>query len=322
MRRVFAQWALHPLTGPPAVGFGFLVALAATLVRVALDPLLDGQSIFLLYFPALLLSATWAGLTGGVVTASIGGLLAIFLFSRLGMSGPGLLSNLISLAFFWLVSALLVWGAINLKTALRQVLDHERELVLQHERQSILAGEMRHRVKNLLAVVQAMVWESSRGASDARELSRALQSRLAALSASQDVALNPSGRATLDRAVTLGLEAFASPRICRRLVDAELEALTARAVVLALYELATNASKYGALSTPEGHVSLAAEVEGEHVRLEWKEQGGPTVCAPARPGFGTRLIRSVPAHGDEHVRLEYEPDGVRCIFVLRALPSE
>ena len=82
---------------------------------------------------------------------------------------------------------------------------------------------------------------------------------------------------------------------------------------LALHELATNASKYGALSVPEGRVELLWTIgEGEErlLRLGWRELGGPPVAAPARTGMGTQLLRR--QHGLDEVELHYRPDGVEC----------
>lgn len=84
MGQWFASWALHPLRGPSAAALGLLLAIAETAARIALNPMLDGQFIFLLYFPALLVSSAWGGLTAGIVTGGIGGLAAVFLSSPAG----------------------------------------------------------------------------------------------------------------------------------------------------------------------------------------------------------------------------------------------
>jgi two-component sensor histidine kinase len=88
----------------------------------------------------------------------------------------------------------------------------------------------------------------------------------------------------------------------------------ALALALALHELGTNAAKYGALSSERGRVSIAwRETEEGRLVLDWKEEGGPPVTAPARRGFGSRLIEQGLA-GDlgGKARLAFEPDGLRC----------
>jgi two-component sensor histidine kinase len=87
----------------------------------------------------------------------------------------------------------------------------------------------------------------------------------------------------------------------------------ALALSLALHELATNATKYGALSCSEGQVSLDWRVKEGMLRLDWQESGGPPVAPPVRKGFGSRLLEELLVHdlgGD--VRLDYGVSGVRC----------
>ena len=82
---------------------------------------------------------------------------------------------------------------------------------------------------------------------------------------------------------------------------------------MALHELGTNAAKYGALSVDGGRVSIAWDVEGDRLRLEWRESGGPPVEAPSRRGFGSRLIeRGLEADLDGRAELHFDPAGLRC----------
>lgn len=100
--------------------------------------------------------------------------------------------------------------------------------------------------------------------------------------------------------------------------------LSARQAVplsLALHELATNAIKYGALSTPEGAIridwNLAYGGDGErHLNFLWEETGGPPVDPPVRAGFGTRLLSRVFAPGEGDITLTFPPNGVRCVIAL------
>jgi len=94
----------------------------------------------------------------------------------------------------------------------------------------------------------------------------------------------------------------------------------ALSLAMALHELATNAAKYGALSSPVGQVSLTWRLEGQapdrRVRIEWRESGGPLVCAPARQGFGTRLVqRGLAGELGATVSLDYAATGVVCTVV-------
>jgi two-component sensor histidine kinase len=87
---------------------------------------------------------------------------------------------------------------------------------------------------------------------------------------------------------------------------------------MALHELATNAVKYGAWSTPEGRVEIRWRVDpgdaGDRLHLEWRERGGPPVVPPKRRGFGSRLIeRGLAAELGGEVRMRFDPEGLVCV---------
>jgi two-component sensor histidine kinase len=85
---------------------------------------------------------------------------------------------------------------------------------------------------------------------------------------------------------------------------------------LLLHELSTNATKYGALSAPDGKVEIKWRAEGDGVRLEWREMKGPPVVTPTRSGFGSRLLRTAfpPEYGK--ASLVFDPAGVQCTVHL------
>jgi len=192
--------------------------------------------------------------------------------------------------------------------------------------QSVLVGELHHRVKNLLATVMAIARqtfghdEANRGASDIFE------ARLASMLRAYDVLMR--GRweqADLGVVVEQALSPY--PREKFNVSGPNIE-LSPRAVVslsLALHELATNAAKYGALSAPEGQVSVEWSLEqGAPARLmlRWQETGGPTVAPPTRKGFGSRLIENLLAvELNGEVKVTYDPQGVICEVNALAGPS-
>jgi two-component sensor histidine kinase len=95
-----------------------------------------------------------------------------------------------------------------------------------------------------------------------------------------------------------------------------------QALAVVLHELATNAAKYGALSTPQGRVSVRWEWRAnggvpESLQLEWHEQGGPVVEVPEQAGFGSSVICDlIPYELGGTVELKFAPDGVRCIVII------
>ena len=195
------------------------------------------------------------------------------------------------------------------------------ERKLMEERQELLHGEMAHRMKNLLAMAQAIVTQTMRGATDVKSAGETLAARLVALGKAHDILLRGmSGSAGLETLVREGLEISRSinGQLALSGPPVEIGPKAGLALVLTIHELATNAIKYGALSVPDGRVSVAWEILGpegdETLRLAWTETGGPAVAPPARRGFGTRLIeRGLTGHVGGTLRMAYPPEGVTCL---------
>ena len=167
--------------------------------------------------------------------------------------------------------------------------------------QTLLLKEMHHRVKNLFALTTGLVALSARGAQDVAELTRDLTARLMALAAAHQLTLpDVDNEGTAGSATTLFslLEAIVAPhelanerrRIFLSGEDLPVGAGAFTSVALLLHELATNAAKYGALSTPDGRRDITVSVQEDEALIRWVECGGPRVeRTPDREGFGTAL---------------------------------
>ncbi|SFM63883.1 PAS domain S-box protein [Methylobacterium pseudosasicola] len=190
------------------------------------------------------------------------------------------------------------------------------------EHQRLLTGELQHRVKNTLALVQAIASQTFRNASDLGAAREAFAERLISLGRAHDILTQASWTQAPIAEVVEGALAVhrgsGASRIRSSGPDVALAAKPALALALALHELATNAAKYGALSNASGTVDLRWHVVHEagepRFRLSWSEQGGPPILAqPSRRGFGSRLIeRSFAAEVGGEVRLTYAPTGLVC----------
>ena len=192
------------------------------------------------------------------------------------------------------------------------------ELKESVERQAVLALELQHRIKNTLAMVGAIANQTMQGDSvaDARE---AFAARLMTLSRAHDLLTQSSWASAPIRDVVEG--ALAAHRTSQRQIsvsgpDLHLTAKQALALAVAIHELATNATKYGALSG-NGSVAVAwsdRPVGGtETFSFRWTESGGPAVTEPTKKGFGSRLIeKMLPSDFGGEVRTFYRPGGVVC----------
>ncbi|CAN5207437.1 sensor histidine kinase [soil metagenome] len=164
--------------------------------------------------------------------------------------------------------------------------------------QNILVEELHHRVKNMLATVNAIVRQSFRSAETPEEAQEAIGNRLRALGRVHELLLKTSwDGAKLADVLTLATEPFETPGAGQFLIqasDIEISPGASLPLAMTLNELSTNAVKYGALSLPQGRVSITAKVDegASQFRLTWVEKGGPPVKEPSRRSFGTRLIES------------------------------
>ena len=186
--------------------------------------------------------------------------------------------------------------------------------------------ELSHRTKNLLAVIVAMVRQTARSTTDVAALQSQLIQRLHSLSASHDllVAEDWTG-ASLEELIHAVLQPFignSSEAVVCRGQPVFVNATAAQNLGLALHELATNAAKYGALSTSAGRVRVTWGFEPDdsgtlRLVLRWEERGGPKVEPPAIKGFGHVVIERVAGQAlNASVSYDFPPEGVRWSIAM------
>lgn len=222
------------------------------------------------------------------------------------------------------VGEALLSEARHRRAAMASLLDSERRLRL-------VIAELNHRAKNALTTVQTLAQQTARGeaGTDPARFATAFNARLKSLARAHDL-LTAFGweNAALDAVVRAGLAPWiaagdgTAPRVsvrcdCGGLLP-PVSPGQAQALVMALHELASNATRHGALSCPTGvvEVTCAHAADGNGAVVDWRESGGPPVPGPPeRHGFGTRLLTRALTHDlgpDSRVSLEFNPDGVRA----------
>jgi PAS domain S-box-containing protein len=188
-----------------------------------------------------------------------------------------------------------------------------------------LMRELTHRSKNLLAVIQAMARQTARYSGSTESFLEKFDARLQALATSHDILAQEEWQSvSLADLVRLQLGPYldrSEPQISVEGPTVLLKPEAAPNLGFALHELATNAFKYGALSVPEGRVSIAwrrlPEADGNGVDLDWVESGGPAVEMPAHRGFGSMVIEHNLARAlDTKVELAFRAKGVQCKILL------
>lgn len=205
---------------------------------------------------------------------------------------------------------ILEWfGAASDVTPRKQAEDHLRRVI----------NELNHRVKNTLAMMQALGAQTFRGADDLQQAQDKFNGRIMALARANDLLTGERWVvSSLRDVVETAMEGYFSRDAGRCEIagpDVELSSKTALSLSMALHELATNAFKHGAWSLDTGRVKITWTVApGERLRLEWRESESPRISAPTSRGFGSRLIeRGLAAELGGDVRLVFDPAGLICV---------
>lgn len=184
----------------------------------------------------------------------------------------------------------------------------------------LLLRELTHRSKNLLAVIQAMARQTARHAGSIESFLTQFGARLQALAASHDLLIRESWYgASLNELVRSQLAGYldgVSQRVSVDGPDIALKPEAAQNLGLALHELSANAVRFGALSTPDGQVSIEwrrGEASDAPVEFSWRETQGPRVKPRRKRGFGTMVIETNLARAlDAKVDMVFEPEGLHC----------
>lgn len=296
--------------GPRIAG---AVAITTVIFALSIPALLNlhGAADFFAYFPAVIISVFLGGVLGGVASVCT----ALFWIS--------LTTDLdvfhIDTIGFTIVSTIIVLLVETLqRRQIRDLAASEQRHIERSRNEAqiaILSEEVAHRCKNLLAVVVAIAdnsWDQEKS-SFSRQI---FSDRVRALARSHDL-LEESGWAAIPLResiegqlahITRGL----SPRILMSGPDFKINAAAAQAISMAMYELATNATKYGALSNSAGYVDLRWRITDTDLEINWTELNGPIVSPPSRFGFGQKVIKKYLEHSlDASIDLKYVVTGVQ-----------
>lgn len=188
------------------------------------------------------------------------------------------------------------------------------------ERQSLLVHELNHRVKNTLATVQSLAMQTWGGAQGSSAAGEAFLERLFALAGVHDLLSEAAWEgASLDEVVRRTLAPLVRDDGRFSVAGPPVRLVPNAAVTLnmAFHELATNALKYGALSTPTGRVDIAWRTEAGAVLIDWRETGGPAVATPTHRGFGSNLIeRGLARELESEARFTFLPAGLWCQIAI------
>jgi two-component sensor histidine kinase len=188
------------------------------------------------------------------------------------------------------------------------------------QQQTLLLGELNHRVKNTLAIVQSIATQTLRHSDSAEAFRTGFEARVMALAEAHNLLTESNwGGASLKDIAERVLTPYSDEQNRRFDLpgqDVQVGPKAAVSLVMAFHELATNAAKYGALARPEGSLrvdwNVLNDADPPRLYIRWEEAGGPPVKAPARQGFGSRLIRGLAQESSGEVRLDFARSGLIC----------
>ena len=275
--------------------------------------LTDELQAFTTFYPAVLFAALLGGAGPGIVATLLGGIICWWNFlppytSLLPLST----ADAINLITYFVASLLIVWATDHYRRLVRRLKDEEafRKLAVE---------ELGHRLKNKVATIQAIIGFRLREHQQEKD---EIVSSLGALMATDDLIMASQGDgAKLRDLLATEIAAYDASRISMSGPDCLLSPKLALTMALLVHELATNAAKYGALSSAAGKLSITWSLAGTKLNLVWLESGGPPVVPPSHSGFGTRLFQRALGQFDGSVDAIFAPTGLQCRLTV-VLPDQ
>ena len=276
----------------------------ATIARWILGFAVHQPLPFITFYPAVVFVTLIGGATVGVLAIVAGAVLAWWLFMpHEGGVFPSDLSSQATLGTYFVAALAMAWAADYTRRLARSLREEEslRTLAVQ---------ELSHRLKNKIMTIQAIV---AMRLQDYPEIRNDIQGALTALASADELLTASQAKgADLREILCAELKPYTAKRVTLSGPDVYLRSQLALMMALLIHELATNAAKYGAFSTPQGRVLVEWSFDAGRLELVWRESGGPAITRPVSHGFGTRLFSRAltPFGGTAHA--DFAADGLVC----------
>jgi len=300
---------------PPSLllgaGFAAFCLVLATAARWGLS-LIRPELAFAPYFPAVLFATAFGGFRIGLATAAVGGLLgAAVTFDET----PADSATSILLLIYVVVSGLIIWGAEHYRSIASHHREISRRLTEEETYRKLVVDELQHRLKNKLSTIHAVLRQVLH---NQPQVWASIDGRIRALSATDDLIARADGSGCDIKELLLSeLGPYGHVRFT---LDGEplfLPAKLAVSFALIFHELATNAGKYGAFSSPLGLLQVSWSVAGDRLTVVWDENEGPPIGTVGAPGFGTKLLNSALRPFDGSTEIAFLRTGVHCTLRCR-----
>ncbi len=294
-----------------SIGFAAACLALATAARWALS-LMRPDIFFTPYFPAIFFATAFGGLRVGIVTALAGGALGV----AVNFSGtPADSARLVLLAIYLIVSAMTIWGIEHYRSIAAQQRAVSKRLIEEEVYRRLVVDELQHRLKNKLSTIHAVLHQVLH---DQPQVWVRIDQRLRALSATDDLIAQVDGSGCDIKDLLLSeLGPYGHVRFTLNGNPLFLPAKLAVSLALIFHELATNAGKYGAFSSPRGLLQVSWSVSDDQLIVNWDETEGPPVETIGEAGFGTRLLKSALRPFDGKTEVAFLKTGIHCTMQCR-----
>lgn len=294
-----------------SIGFaGFCLALS-TAARWCLS-LIRPDVFFTPYIPAVFFATAFGGYRLGIVTALGAGVLGVTV--NFGDVPPDF-ARLVLLAIFLLVCGLTIWGVEHYRSIASQQRAISKRLIQEEAYRKLVVDELQHRLKNKLSTIHAVLHQVLQ---DQPRIWAGIDQRLRALSATDDLIARVDGSGCDIKDMLLSeLGPYGHVRFTLNGNPLFLPAKLAVSLALLFHELATNAAKYGAFSSPRGLLNVSWSVSDDRLSITWDETEGPPVGTIGEPGFGTRLLKSALTPFDGKTEIVFLKTGAHCTMQCR-----
>jgi two-component sensor histidine kinase len=288
------------------IGFAACCLALATVVRWCLS-LIRPDVFFTPYLPAVVFATAFGGYRIGVATALVGGSLGVIL--NFGDGEPDF-ARLALLLIFLAVCGVTIWGVEHYRSAATHQREISKRLIQEEEYRKLMVDELQHRLKNKLSTIHAVLHQVLQ---DQPKIWASIDQRLRALSATDDLIARIDGSGCDIKDLLLSeLGPYGHIRFTLNGDPLFLPAKLAVSLALIFHELATNAGKYGAFSSPRGLLQVSWIVSDDRLNIVWDETEGPPVGAIGEAGFGTKLLNSALRPFDGKTEISFLKTGIHC----------
>src|ERR1700730_4683351 len=298
-----------------SIGFAAFCIALATAARWCLS-LIRPDVFFTPYFPAVFFATAFGGFRIGFATAIAGGALGVALdFSN----GSADFTRLALVAIYLIVCGLTIWGIEHYRSMVARQRDISKRLIKEEQYRKLMVDELQDRLKNKASTIHAVLHQVLH---DQPQIWASIDQRIRALSATDDLIARIDGSGCDIKDLLLSeLGPYGHVRFTLNGNPLFLPAKLAVSLALMFHELATNAGKYGAFSSPRGLLQVSWSVSDDRLTINWDETEGPPVETIGEPGFGTRLLKSALRAFDGKTEIAFLKTGIHCTMQCR-IPRE